>query len=65
MRRTARKGSGQFEQISWDEALTENLTGIAGKRLLNEYGPQAPSFLIVISRNQGLVQRLNGGMLFL
>jgi anaerobic selenocysteine-containing dehydrogenase len=39
LRRTGPKGSGQFERITWDEALDE----IAGKFLAiaAEYGPEA------------------------
>ncbi|CAH1209918.1 Dimethyl sulfoxide reductase DmsA [Paenibacillus auburnensis] len=39
LRRTGPKGSGAFEQISWDEAITE----IAGrfKQLSQEYGPES------------------------
>ncbi|WP_292362707.1 molybdopterin-dependent oxidoreductase, partial [Methylophaga sp. UBA1464] len=61
MRRTGPKGSGQFEQISWDEALTE-ITD-RWKAIIDEYGPQA---IIPYSYlgNQGLVHGLNGGDAF-
>ncbi|MDX1750564.1 MAG: molybdopterin-dependent oxidoreductase [Methylophaga sp.] len=61
MRRVGPKGSGQFEQISWDEALTE-ITD-RWKAIIKEYGPQA---IIPYSYlgNQGLVHGLNGGDAF-
>lgn len=61
MRRTGPKGSGQFEQISWDEALDEITT--RWKTIIDEYGPQA---IIPYSYlgNQGLVHGLNGGDAF-
>lgn len=61
MRRVGPKGSGQFEQISWDEALDEITT--RWKDIIDEYGPQA---IIPYSYlgNQGLVHGLNGGDAF-
>ena len=61
MRRVGPKGSGQFEQISWDDALTE-ITD-RWKAIIEEYGPQA---IIPYSYlgNQGLVHGLNGGDAF-
>lgn len=61
MRRTGPKGSGQFERISWDDALTE-ITD-RWKAIIDEYGPQA---IIPYSYlgNQGLVHGLNGGDAF-
>lgn len=61
MRRTGPKGSGQFEQISWDEALDEITT--RWKAIIDEHGPRA---IIPYSYlgNQGLVHGLNGGDAF-
>ncbi|MCX4187064.1 molybdopterin-containing oxidoreductase family protein [Methylophaga sp. OBS4] len=61
MRRVGPKGSGQFEQISWDEALDE--ITLRWKAIIAEYGPQA---IIPYSYlgNQGLVHGLNGGDAF-
>lgn len=61
MRRTGPKGSGQFEQISWEEALDEITT--RWKAIIDEYGPQA---IIPYSYlgHQGLVHGLNGGDAF-
>lgn len=61
MRRTGPKGSGQFEQISWDEALDEITS--RWKTIIDEYGPQA---IIPYSYlgHQGLVHGLNGGDAF-
>lgn len=61
MRRTGPKGSGQFEQISWDEALDEITS--RWKKIIDEYGPQA---IIPYSYlgHQGLVHGLNGGDAF-
>lgn len=39
LRRTGPKGSGAFEQISWDEAITE-ITG-RYKQLSEDYGPES------------------------
>ena len=42
MKRIGKKGSGEFERISWDEAyrmIAENLL-----RIKKEYGPQAAAF---------------------
>lgn len=61
MRRTGPKGSGQFERISWDEALSE-ITA-RWQTIIKEHGPQA---IIPYSYlgNQGLVHGLNGGDAF-
>jgi anaerobic selenocysteine-containing dehydrogenase len=61
LRRTGPKGSGQFEQISWDEALDEITT--RWKAIIDEFGPEA---IIPYSYlgHQGLVQGLNGGDAF-
>jgi len=61
MRRTGPKGSGQFEQISWDEALDEITS--RWKAIIDEHGPHA---IIPYSYlgNQGLVHGLNGGDAF-
>ncbi|EGL55547.1 anaerobic dehydrogenase, typically selenocysteine-containing protein [Methylophaga aminisulfidivorans MP] len=61
MRRSGPKGSGQFERISWDEALDEITT--RWKAIIDEYGPHA---IIPYSYlgNQGLVHGLNGGDAF-
>lgn len=61
MRRTGPKGSGQYEQISWDEALDEITS--RWKTIIEEFGPQA---IIPYSYlgNQGLVHGLNGGDAF-
>lgn len=61
MRRSGPKGSGQFEQISWDEALDEITT--RWKAIIDEHGPRA---IIPYSYlgNQGLVHGLNGGDAF-
>lgn len=61
MRRTGPKGSGQFERISWDDALDEITT--RWKAIIEEYGPQA---IIPYSYlgHQGLVHGLNGGDAF-
>ncbi|HWI63481.1 MAG TPA: molybdopterin oxidoreductase family protein [Symbiobacteriaceae bacterium] len=39
MRRTGPKGSGQFERITWDEALAE--IGARFRAVISEYGPEA------------------------
>jgi anaerobic selenocysteine-containing dehydrogenase len=39
MRRVGPKGSGQFEQISWDDALTDIATNL--HRVIDEHGPEA------------------------
>lgn len=61
MRRVGPKGSGQFEQISWDEALDEITT--RWQAIIKEHGPQA---IIPYSYlgNQGLVHGLNGADAF-
>lgn len=61
MRRVGPKGSGQFEQISWDEALDEITS--RWQAIIEEHGPQA---IIPYSYlgNQGLVHGLNGADAF-
>jgi anaerobic selenocysteine-containing dehydrogenase len=61
LRRTGPKGSGQFERITWDDALDEITT--RWKAIIEEYGPQA---IIPYSYlgHQGLVHGLNGGDAF-
>ena len=61
MRRVGPKGSGQFEQISWDEALDEITS--RWQAIIKEHGPQA---IIPYSYlgNQGLVHGLNGADAF-
>lgn len=61
LRRTGPKGSGQFERISWDEALDEITS--RWKTIIDEYGPEA---IIPYSYlgHQGLVHGLNGGDAF-
>ncbi|KKN19728.1 hypothetical protein LCGC14_0942870 [marine sediment metagenome] len=61
MRRTGPKGSGQFEQISWDEALDEITS--RWKSIISEYGPRAILPYSYLG-NQGLVHGLNGGDAF-
>ena len=39
MRRVGLKGAGEFEQISWDDALTEIATNL--HRVIREHGPEA------------------------
>lgn len=61
LRRTGPKGSGQFERITWNEALDEITT--RWKAIIAEYGAEA---IIPYSYlgNQGLVHGLNGGDAF-
>ncbi len=61
MRRVGPKGSGQFERISWDEALDEITS--RWQAIIEEHGPQA---IIPYSYlgNQGLVHGLNGADAF-
>jgi len=61
LRRNGAKGSGQFERISWDQALDEITT--RWRAIIAEYGPQA---IIPYSYlgHQGLVHGLNGGDAF-
>ncbi len=61
MRRTGPKGSGEFERISWDEALDE-ITN-RWKSIIDEYGPHAILPYSYLG-NQGLVHGLNGGDAF-
>jgi anaerobic selenocysteine-containing dehydrogenase len=61
MKRVGPKGSKQFEQITWDEALDTIAT--KWKQIIEEDGPQAimpASYL----GHQGLVHGLNGGDAF-
>jgi anaerobic selenocysteine-containing dehydrogenase len=61
MKRVGTKGSGQFQRISWDEALDTIVE--RWQALIREYGPQSimpASYL----GNQGLVHGLNGGDAF-
>jgi len=61
MRRTGAKGSGQFERITWDEALAEIKSRWTS--IIDEFGPQA-----IIPCNylghEGVVQGLNVGDAF-
>lgn len=61
MKRTGPKTSGQYERISWDEALT-TITD-KWKNIIAEHGPHAilPNSYL---GNQGLVHGLNGGDAF-
>lgn len=61
MRRIGPKGSGQFERISWDEALDEITS--RWQAIIKQHGPQA---IIPYSYlgNQGLVHGLNGADAF-
>ncbi|WP_417542934.1 molybdopterin-containing oxidoreductase family protein [Methylophaga thalassica] len=61
MRRTGPKGSGQFERISWDEALDEITS--RWKAIIAEHGPHAILPYSYLG-NQGLVHGLNGGDAF-
>ena len=61
MRRTGPKGSGQFERISWDEALDEITS--RWKAIIAEQGPHAILPYSYLG-NQGLVHGLNGGDAF-
>lgn len=61
MRRTGPKGSGQFERISWDEALDEITS--RWKTIIAEHGPHAILPYSYLG-NQGLVHGLNGGDAF-
>ncbi len=58
LRRTGPKGSGQFERISWDEALDEITT--RWKAIIDTHGPQAIVPYSYLG-HQGLVHGLNGG----
>lgn len=61
MRRTGPKGSGQYEQITWDDALDEITS--KWKTIIDEHGPEA---ILPVSYlgHQGLVHGLNGGDAF-
>ena len=61
MRRTGPKGRGQFERISWDEALDEITS--RWKAIIAEHGPHAILPYSYLG-NQGLVHGLNGGDAF-
>lgn len=58
MRRTGPKGSGQYERISWDEAIAE----IAGRfqSVIEEFGPTAIMPCSYLG-TQGIIQGLNVG----
>jgi len=58
LRRAGRKGSKQFERITWDDALDEITT--RWKAIIDEYGPQAIVPYSYLG-HQGLVHGLNGG----
>src|SRR6185437_4664613 len=61
MRRVGPKGSKEFEQISWDEALDEITS--RWKDIIATYGPQAILPYSYLG-HQGLVHGLNGGDAF-
>ena len=61
MRRTGAKGAGEFERITWDEALDE-ITA-RWKTIIDESGPQAIAPYSYLG-HQGLVHGLNGGDAF-
>lgn len=61
LRRIGPKGRGQFERISWDQALLEITE--RWKSIIKEYGPQA-IMPYSYAGNQGLVHGLNGGDAF-
>lgn len=61
MKRTGPKGSGQFERISWDEALDTVVS--RWQAIISEHGPQAIVPYSYLG-NQGLVHGLNGGDAF-
>jgi anaerobic selenocysteine-containing dehydrogenase len=58
MKRIGKKGKGEFERISWDEAI-ETITS-KWKKIIDEDGPQAIVPYSYLG-NQGLVHGLNGG----
>lgn len=61
MRRSGPKGSGQFERISWDEALDEITS--RWKAIIEEHGPEAILPYSYLG-HQGLVHGLNGADAF-
>ena len=58
MKRVGKKGKGEFERITWDEAI-ETITS-KWKKIIDENGPQAIVPYSYLG-NQGLVHGLNGG----
>ncbi len=58
MRRTGERGSGQWERISWDEAISEVASNF--KAVQDKYGKQA----LVVSRLSGNSCSLNGAGAF-
>ena len=58
MKRIGKKGKGEFERITWEEAI-ETITS-KWKKIINEDGPQAIVPYSYLG-NQGLVHGLNGG----
>jgi anaerobic selenocysteine-containing dehydrogenase len=58
MKRIGKKGKGEFERITWDEAI-ETITS-KWKKIIDEDGPQAIVPYSYLG-NQGLVHGLNGG----
>jgi anaerobic selenocysteine-containing dehydrogenase len=58
MRRTGPKGSGQFERISWDDAIAEIVAKFKG--VISEYGAEA---ILPVSYlgTQGILNGLNAG----
>ncbi|MDK1386498.1 molybdopterin-dependent oxidoreductase [Sinorhizobium sp. 8-89] len=61
LKRIGRKGSGSFERISWDDALSEIREHWEG--IINDYGPEAIMPVSYLG-NEGLVQGLNVGDAF-
>ena len=58
MKRVGEKGKGEFERITWNEAI-DTITS-KWKNIIKEYGPQAIVPYSYLG-NQGLVHGLNGG----
>lgn len=61
MRRTGPKGSGQFERISWDDALAE--IKARWTEIIDEYGPQAVMPHAYLG-HQGVLNGLTSGDAF-